>query len=151
MPDGSLSLDVIIDAPPDVVWRAVTDWPAQSDWMLGTVVRNTKNDGLGIGGEFEAFTGAGRFGVLDTMVITEWEPPRRVVVEHTGRVIKGLGIFEVFALPNQRSRFVWAEVLELPLGVAGRVGWRLGRPAFSYGVRRSLDLLRRSIESRPQP
>jgi hypothetical protein len=148
MATGWLHRDIVIDAPPEVVWDAVTDWPAQSDWMLGTTVRNTKNDGVGLGGEFEAFTGVGRLGVVDPMVVTEWYPPRRVVVEHTGAVIRGLGIFEVFALPSGRSRFVWAEELILPLGVVGAAGWRLGRPVFGYGVQRSLDLLRRSIESR---
>jgi hypothetical protein len=145
---GRLSIDVVIAAPPDVVWQAVTDWPAQSDWMLATTVRTTKNDGRGLGGQFEAFSGIGKLGVLDTMVVTEWQPPHRVVVEHTGALIRGLGIFEVFALPDGRSRFVWGEELVVPLGAAGRAGWALGRPLVAVAVRRSLELLRRSIESK---
>jgi hypothetical protein len=114
--------------------------------MLGTTVRATDQDGVGVGGGIEAFTGVGRLGFLDTMVITEWDPPRRCVVDHTGRVVRGLGVFEVFALPDGRSRFVWSEELDLPLGVLGRLGWPLVRPGFAWGVRRSLEALARDVE-----
>ena len=142
-----IAVDVIIDAPPEAVWDAVTDWPRQSEWMLGTVVRSTDLGGVGVGGGLEAFTGVGRLGFLDTMVITEWDPPRRCVVLHTGKVVKGLGIFEVVALPGGRSRFVWAEELDVPLGVLGRAGWPIVRPGFAWGVRRSLQKLARDVEA----
>jgi len=141
-----IAVDVMVDAPPQLVWDAITDWPRQSEWMLGTTVRATDLGGVGVGGGIEAFTGAGKAGFLDTMVITEWDPPRRCVVRHTGAVVKGLGIFEVVALPGNRSRFVWAEELDLPLGVLGRLGWPLVRPGFAWGVRRSLQKLARDIE-----
>jgi hypothetical protein len=143
---AEITVDVIVDADQQAVWDAVTDWPRQSEWMLGTSVRATVADGIGVGGGIEAFTGVGRVGFLDTMVITEWDPPRRCVVEHTGRVVRGLGVFEVLALPDGRSRFVWSEVLDLPLGVLGRLGWPLVRPGFAWGVRRSLEVLAREVE-----
>lgn len=141
-----IAVDVVVDAPPQAVWDAVTDWPRQSEWMLGTTVRATDLDGVGVGGGLEAFTGVGRAGFWDTMVITEWDPPWRCVVLHTGQVVKGLGIFEVLALPGGRSRFVWAEELDLPLGVLGRIGWPVVRPGFAWGVRRSLAKLARDVE-----
>jgi hypothetical protein len=140
-------VDQIIGAPPRVVWDAVTDWPGQSQWMLGTHVVTGNQGGEGIGGELEAFTGVGRFGVRDTMVITEWDPPRRCVVQHTGSVVRGLGIIEVLAVPDDQSRLVWIEELELPLGAVGRLSWPLARPAVAWGVRRSLRTLARSLES----
>ncbi len=140
-------VDHIIGAPPRVVWDAVTDWPGQSEWMLGTDVVTGHQGGEGVGGELEAFTGVGRFGVRDAMVITEWDPPRRCVVQHTGSVVRGLGIIEVLAVPDDRSRLVWIEELELPLGAVGRLGWPLARPAVAWGVRRSLRTLARSLES----
>jgi hypothetical protein len=143
---ATIAVDVLVDAPPQLVWDAVTDWPRQSEWMLGTTVRATDLGGVGVGGGIEAFTGVGKAGFLDTMVITEWDPPRRCVVRHTGAVVKGLGIFEVLALPGNRSRFVWAEELDLPLGVLGRMGWPVVRPGFAWGVRRSLQKLARDIE-----
>lgn len=142
---GHIEVDVVVEAPVEDVWRAVTDWPGQSEWMLGTRVWATENDGVGVGGGVAAFTGVGRWGFLDTMVITRWEPPHRCDVLHTGRVVRGTGTFEVLSLPGQRSRFVWSEELDLPLGVAGRVGWPLVRPAFALGVRHSLQRLARSL------
>jgi hypothetical protein len=128
---SSITVDVVVSVPSETTWAAVTDWPSQSDWVMATTVRNTTNNGVGVGGGFEAFTGFGRFGVMDPMVITEWEPPHRVVVQHCGSVVRGIGIFEVFALPGARSRFVWSEELELPLGSLGRAAWPLVRPVFA--------------------
>ncbi|MDH4159672.1 MAG: SRPBCC family protein [Actinomycetota bacterium] len=142
---GAISVDVCVDAPVAAVWEAVTDWAGQSEWMLGTRVWATDRDGVGVGGGVAAFTGVGRLGFLDTMVITRWEPPYRCDVRHTGRVVRGTGTFEVFRLPNGRSRFVWSEELDLPLGRLGRWGWPVVRPAFALGVQRSLDKLARSL------
>jgi hypothetical protein len=73
----------------------------------------------------------------DTMVITQWEPPVRCVVEHTGRVVRGSGVFEVVPA-GAGSEVRWTERLELPLGAAGRWGWRLARPLARRGMGLSL-------------
>ena len=135
-----LVLDVLVDAPPERVFAALTDWSTQGQWMLGTRVWSD-GPAQGPGGRISAFTGAGRLGFLDTMEIVEWEPPRLVRVRHTGTVVRGDGVFEVLALPGGRSRFVWREELDLPLGALGRAGFAVVRPAFAAGVRRSLDRL----------
>ena len=143
----SVMADVLVDAPVEAVWAAVVDWDRQSTWMLGTTVRPTTNGGTGLGGGIEARTGVGPVGFLDTMVVTEWEPPWRCSVLHTGRVVRGTGAFEVFALPGGRSRFVWSEQLDLPLGRLGRLAWPLARPALVAGVRSSLTKLARAVEA----
>jgi uncharacterized protein YndB with AHSA1/START domain len=130
--------EVEVAAPAEQVWAAAVDWEHQGEWVLGTRVRATAQQGQGVGGGIEAFTGAGRLGFLDTMVITEWDPPHRCAVLHTGRVVRGTGLFEVVDLGGGRSRFVWSEELELPLGAVGRAGWPLVRPLFRAGLRRSL-------------
>jgi len=146
-----LSLDVIIRADVQTVWDAITDWESQGRWMLGTDVMGTKDAGRGVGGELQAYTGAGPVGFLDTMVITAWEPPYRCDVLHTGSVVKGTGTFEVVALlPDRdgspRSRFVWIEDLEIPLGALGRAGFPLVRPVFEAGVKASLKKFARLVE-----
>jgi Polyketide cyclase / dehydrase and lipid transport len=143
MPELRLSVD--IEAPPAQVWRALVDWERQGEWMLLTDVRVVGGDGHGVGSRVEARTGlpvgARHVGVLDTMEVTRWEPPSRVDVLHTGRVVRGPGVFEV------RSRFagttlVWTEQLELPLGALGRLGWPLVRPLAVLGLQLSLSRFR---------
>ena len=142
-----LSLDVIVDAPAERVFAAITDWPGQGEWMVGTTVSAVEPPGEGVGAELEAFTGLGRAGFLDTMTITRWEPPYRVDVLHTGTVVRGTGTFEVVELPEGRSRFIWSEQLELPWGALGRAGWTAVRPAFRIGLARSLKEFAALVES----
>lgn len=142
-----LRFEVPVDASPEKVFRAFTDWRGQGAWMLGTAVEPVFGDGRGVGGRLEAWSGVGRVGFLDTMVITEWDEPRRVVVEHTGRVVRGLGIMEVQPAADGTSVFIWSEELELPLGVLGRIGWPLVRPAFAAGVKSSLKKFAGLVEA----
>ena len=142
-----LRLEVPVAAPPAEVFRGFTDWRAQGEWMLGTDVRPVFGEASGVGGRIEAWTGIGRVGFLDTMVITEWIDGRKVVVTHTGAVVRGDGIMEVIPGEGRGSLFVWAERLELPLGLVGRVGWPVVRPAFAAGVRSSLDTFAGLVES----
>ena len=141
-----VALDVVIDAPVERVFDAFSQWSEQGRWMLGTRVEVRVGDGRSVGSELAAWTGAGPAGFWDTMEITRWEPPYRVDVLHTGKVVKGTGIMEVVALPGGRSRFVWSEDLDLPLGRLGRVGWPVARPAFLFGVRKSLEAFGRLVE-----
>lgn len=147
MPRHHLVLSVDVDAPVEQTWHGATLWDRQGEWMLGTAVRATAQGGQGVGGGLEAFTGKGRLGFLDTMEITVWDPPHRCEVLHTGRVVKGLGIFVVEARSHDRSRFLWQESLDLPLGVLGRIGWPLVKPFFAAGVQASLNKFGRWVES----
>ncbi len=144
---ATLVLTVDVDAPVEQTWAGVTDWAGQSEWMFGTRVWPTVQGGQGVGGGIEAFTGVGPLGVLDRMSITLWEPPHRCHVLHLGRVVRGTGAFEVEPRDGGRSRFVWREDLELPLGVLGRLGWPLVRPVFAYGVQLSLRRFARWVEA----
>jgi hypothetical protein len=147
MATSELILSVDVDAPVEQTWLGAIDWDRQGQWMLGTTVKGTAQDGQGVGGGIEAFTGFGRVGFLDTMEITAWDPPRRCEVLHTGRVVKGTGIFAVEPRGDGGSRFVWQESLELPLGVVGRLGWPLVRPFFAAGVKASLKRFARWVEA----
>ena len=145
---AELTIPVDVGVPAPVLWATVTDWPGQSDWMLGTRVEITAGDGRSVGSTLRAVTA----GVADTMEITEWTErdggPRRVVVRHTGDVVRGEGVFAVVDLGPHRSRFLWTELLELPLGVLGRACWPLVRPAFRAGVAYSLRRMAEQTEAR---
>ena len=124
---------IVLPVPPEQAWQAVVDWPRQDQWMLATRVRG----GHGPGAQVVARTGIGPVGFTDTMVITVWEPPHRCVVQHTGRVLRGAGIFEVVPA-GAGSEFRWTERLELPFAAAGRWGWRVVRPLAQRGMDLSL-------------
>jgi len=149
-----LVLQVDVDAPPEQVWAALVDWDRQGEWMLLTDVRAGAQDGQGVGGRLAAVTGVKvpglrRLGVLDTMLITSWDAPRRVDVRHTGRVVRGTGTFEVRPRAGGGSTFVWTEGLDLPLGALGRLGWPLVKPAMVAGVRLSLKRFATYAASHP--
>ena len=65
-------LEVDVAAPVERTWAAAVDWNRQGEWMLGTQVSGTAQDGVGVGGGIRAVTGFGPFRVVDTMDITGW-------------------------------------------------------------------------------
>ena len=90
---SELQVTVPVAAPAEAVWSALTDWDSQGEWMLGTSVRSVGPQRQGVGDRLEAFTGVGRIGFLDTMVVTDWVDGVEVTVEHTGKVVRGSGTF----------------------------------------------------------
>ena len=147
MTRAELRVAVDVAAPPDAVWHKITDWTGQGDWMLGTRVQPTRGgDGRRLGATLEAVTGVGPLGVTDPMEIVEWVPPRRCVVRHLGRVVRGEGVFEVLPLGADRARVCWSELLDLPLGRLGTLAWPLVRPAFRAGMAFSLRRMARQCE-----
>jgi uncharacterized protein YndB with AHSA1/START domain len=143
-----LTVGVDVDAPAQRVWDALVDWESQGEWMLGTQVRATAQDGRGVGGRISARTAVGPVGFTDPMTIVEWDPPRLCTVRHDGRVVRGAGIFRVIDLGGGRSHFLWTEELDLPFGALGRVGWVLARPVARAGVVLSLRRFARHVQRR---
>lgn len=135
---GSIVLSVDVRASTEAVFAAAVDWVGHDRWMLLTSVDPTRGSGDAPGDELRAVTGprlrrragrrASRIGLVDTMVIEQWEPPRRAVVRHTGLVVRGVGEFAVAARADGTCVFVWSERLLLPLGPLGRLAWPLIRP-----------------------
>jgi hypothetical protein len=119
-----LELNIIINKPIDLVWRAIVDWNSQSNWMVQTKVWSeldqdpTAKNGKGV--LIFAFTGLFpnlypklKLGVLDTMEITNFKPPVLCEVDHIGRVIRGTGKFEL-AKVSSGTNFKWQENLIAP-------------------------------------
>jgi len=145
---AELTVSVDVAAPSEALWRTVTDWPGQSAWMLGTRVEVTSGgDGRERGARLRAVTGVGPFGIVDPIEIVEWDPPRRCVVRHLGRVVRGPGIFEVVELGPERARLRWSELLDLPLGALGRLGWLVTRPIFRAGLQLSFRRMSQLCEA----
>lgn len=144
-----LAVPVEVGVPAEVLWRAVTDWERQGEWMLATTVRRTGGDGRAPGSTWSAATGVGPLAVVDTIELVELVEggPWRATVRHTGSVVRGDGIFTVEALGPSRSRFTVTERLDLPRGVLGRVLRPAVRPISRLGLEVSLRRLARRVEA----
>ncbi|MGW4403465.1 SRPBCC family protein [Nonomuraea sp. NPDC004702] len=131
---------VEVAARPEEVFALITDWPRHSEWMFMTSARQVGEHRV------EAYTGVRPVGFLDTMTIVAFEPPSYVLMEHTGRLVRGRGAIRVRPWRGG-SRVIWAEELLLPLGAAGRALWPLGRPVVTALARHSLRRLARLLEA----
>jgi hypothetical protein len=149
----TITAGVTIAADPDRVWQLAVDWSRQRDWIWAT--RTT--GGHGLGATVTARTGAGPVAFTDTMLITEWDPPRRCTVTHTGRIVRGHGVFEV--LPRDgRSEFRWTESILLPgplvglvppdmVGAFARIAYAVVAPIARAGLGSSLVRFARLAEA----
>jgi len=147
---AELVVSVDVQAPLEQVWAALTDWETHGDWMVATTVQRTNEAAEGVGAGIVGITAVGPFAVRDTMTFTQWQPPpaspARCVVEHTGTLVRGSGAFEVEALAPDRSRVIWSEWVQLPLGLVGEIGWLGMRPLMRYLLRLSLRRLAAVVE-----
>jgi hypothetical protein len=143
---ADLSLTQRVKAPAEKVFAEIVNWPAQSEWMVGTKVWVTKNQGVGVGGEFAAFTGIGKLGFIDPMRITHWDPPHEVSVLHLGNFVKGTGLMKVEKIDDDTSDFIWSESLQLPLGIFGFIGYKLIEPFFKMAIKSSLKKFAQIVE-----
>ena len=133
-----ISLDIEINASQKEVFDSFVNWETQGEWMFGTKVYRTKNNGEGIGGEIVAWTGFWKIGFNDPMVITKWEAPRIVDMKHLGKVVKGTGSMIAEKISDNRTKFIWSETIELPFSIFGRIGWFFIKPFFVIAIKHSL-------------
>ena len=140
MRSNHIEMSLVIKAPIQTVWAALADWESQGDWMLQTRVEVTSQIRDGVGTTIAAFTGIGKLGVMDHMVVTAWQPPHICDVLHTGKIIKGTGRFELVEIDSQTTRFNWSEEILAP-----KVVFLLIAPGLYAGVRISLTKLARQL------
>ena len=140
---NKISAKIAIDGSQDSVFTAVTNWGSQHKWIYATKVKAVSDNSHKLGGRLEAFTGMGNFGFLDTMTITKWESPTLCEVTHTGKVIKGVGLFEVVC-DNDKTYFIWTEYVEMPFGRFGKIGWFFVYPLIALLLQLCLRKFRRN-------
>jgi hypothetical protein len=149
--DNHIGLSLNLPCSAQRAWDEITDWNNQGAWMLQTSVWLTSEIENGPGTEIAAFTGPFHklfprlkfLGVLDTMVVTNWQPPHICDVVHTGKIIKGTGRFQLSAINENTTRFDWSEEILTP-----RVIFLLIAPGLYAGVRISLAKLSRHLRDR---
>lgn len=146
--------EVRVEAPADVVWDYVTDWPRQGEWIPLTRVEVVPSPesrwAHEVGGRIRAWTGLGPVGFWDTMTITSWERgpdgAARCEVLHTGRVVRGDAEFAVLPRGADASLFTWQEQLDVPGGPLGALLWRIGGWSMRLGVDAAVRRLARRVQ-----
>ena len=81
-----------------------------------------------------------KFGVLDTMEVVNWQPPKRCDVVHIGRIVRGTGKFELVSKKNS-TIFYWSEEI-----IAPAIFLAIIKPFLLVGVRISLRRFARLVE-----
>ena len=120
---GRIRVAVEIDAPPAAVWKVVEPIERHVDWMVDAEAITFEGDqSRGVGTRFVCRTKIGPIALDDRMIVTEWEPERRMGVRHDG-VVTGTGVFELEPIDlGRRTRFTWTEQLTFPWYLGGRLG-----------------------------
>jgi hypothetical protein len=138
---NEFKVSIKINAPIKRVWDELVTWRNQGEWMALTKVESSDvgPQDSGIGTTIAAFTGIGKFGVLDLMRVTDWQPPNFCRVDHYGKIIKGVGEFKLTADDDQ-TRFDWYEEILAPKAILILV-----KPFVLFAVFLSLRKFARSI------
>ena len=148
---NTLRITITLPCSQERAWAAIADWESQGNWMLQTKVWVTSQIREGAGTSISAFTGPlykfypkfSSLGLLDTMVVTKWQPPEICDVVHTGKVLKGTGSFALSPINSTSTKFNWSETIE-----CSRLKFLAIAPFLWVGVRISLARLSTSLRPR---
>jgi len=148
---NTLRITINLPCSQERAWTAIADWESQGNWMLQTKVWVTSQIREGAGTSISAFTGPlykfypkfSSLGLLDTMVVTKWQPPEICDVVHTGKILKGTGSFVLSPINSTSTKFNWSETIE-----CSRLKFLAIAPFLWVGVRISLARLSTSLRPR---
>jgi len=126
-----------VDAPPERVWQVLADWERYAEWMPDVAWVRPAGLERDLGMRLAVRTRV--FGlplVTDSLLVTAWEPPRRMAIVHQGLV---RGTAEWLVEPSESgSTFTWTEELAMPAALLGELGLWAYRPILLWTFRRSM-------------
>ncbi|HET7476658.1 MAG TPA: SRPBCC family protein [Dermatophilaceae bacterium] len=117
---GAFEISRVVPVPAERVWQVVTDWQGYARWLPLTTVR--QDDGAERAGwAFAGLTGVGPVRFSDSMLLTDWDPPRSFRVRKTGRLLDGWAEVSVTPLTETTARLDWRESITPRPVATGRV------------------------------
>jgi carbon monoxide dehydrogenase subunit G len=132
-------------ASPDRVWEILTDWEGQASWMPDVAWIRALGPERALGARLAVRTKVLRIPlVTDELRVTEWEPPRRLAVEHRG-FVRGGGEW-VLEPADGGTLFIWRESFRMPPPLLGDLALWAYAPMQRRTLRRSTGNLRRLVE-----
>ncbi len=112
---------------PEVVWGELGAIERHVTWMADAAsLEFVGEQREGVGTTFRVRTVVGPFATTDVMSVTEWEPPRRLGVEHRG-AFTGVGRFTL-APDASGTALTWEETLRFPWWAGGPLGSWVAAP-----------------------
>jgi carbon monoxide dehydrogenase subunit G len=147
-----LEVRKLIAATPEAVWALIADLEHQGAWMVDVrKLRVVTAEKRGVGAVMHVTSELFRLPIVkDVMVITAWEPGRRMDIEHRGQ-FHGTGSFLLEPAHNGTT-FIWIEDFAPPLGRLGELVFALVvRPHLRRVFARSLENVRRLAEAGSDP
>jgi uncharacterized protein YndB with AHSA1/START domain len=147
---ATIRIAVVIDAPPDAVWRAVERIDTHTEWMADAESTTFRSDThAGVGAAFDCVTRVGPLHTTDRFVVTRWDPAVAMGIEHHGAVT-GTGEFVLTPVDDGRAtQFSWAESLRFPWWLGGLAGEVAGKPVLERIWRGNLRRLKTIVERGP--
>ncbi len=118
------AFEIVLQRPedPDTLWARLWDLDRHTASIPLTKVRTVGGEKLRFGSRFIARTGIGPLVLNDRMMVREWDPPHRAVVEKIGSRLGGTITVKITP-DGQGSRVQWQQtysVRGLPDAIAGR-------------------------------
>lgn len=139
----------VFDAAPQRTWDVLADWERQASWMPDVAWIRVLGTERHAGAHLQVRTKIlGIPALVDEVVVTAWQPPSRLAIEHGG-LVKGHGEWRLEPF-GSGTRFVWVEVLGLPFGMFGELALRVYGPVQRAMLRRSIRNLKALCEA-PAP
>lgn len=138
-----------VRAAPEAVWEVLADWERYPEWMPDVAWARRVGDLEGVGLRLAVRTKV--FGVplvTDELVVTAWDPPRRMGIQHRG-LVHGPGDWVLEAVGGG-TRFTWIEDLAMPPPVLGWLALFLYSPVLRWNFRRTMQNLARRVAPRPE-
>lgn len=130
------------------VFDVLADWERQAEWMvdaLAVEVLTPQRQGVGV--TVRCPTRILGLVVDDILRVTRFEPPVAIEAVHLGRIITGIGGFELEDAGGG-TRVTWWEEVDPPLGRLGeRVARLVVRPLVAWTFGRSLRRFKDLVEA----
>ncbi len=137
----AITVEIELDAPPQVVWSDVRNVASHVEWMHDAEsIWFTSATREGVGTTFDCETKVGPIQLTDVMEITEWVEVETMGVRHSG-VVTGVGAFSLSPISGDRTLFRWAEELTFPWWLGGPVGEPFGSIILKMIWKRNLQNL----------
>jgi hypothetical protein len=143
----SVTASVELPVAPEDAFESMADMRAQEKWIFATTMYAVESSASPpqVGSRIAAFTGVLGIGFLDTMTVTEYDPPHRWVTAKDGALLSGIGIMQVHPTPAG-CRVSWTNELNLPFGILGRLGWPVAKPLARLALTAALRHMGRLID-----